>query len=325
MTLPGRPRPATRAIAALRPWALALTLTAASAAAPATGSPAASVTANKPPPSAAALPSPAPASPQQAGAEDPPAPAPDMFRSMVPSAWLETQGAQAYAQVMGAATRAHRLEPAGNARVVQAREILQRLVPYALKWNDRARNWKWEVNLVRSRDINAICLPGGRIAIDTGMLERLKLNNDETALLMSHLIAHALREHARAHIGEQQTTAHDDGASSGRADTVTEQWSTADVAAQLIAMRYGTSDETEADVIGADIASRAGFDPRAGLVLWQKFDWAARRRRQPFTFAHPVNAKRLADLKKRQKDMLPLYAKAKKTTVGRLPPYRPGR
>ncbi|MGI4983605.1 MAG: M48 family metallopeptidase, partial [Janthinobacterium lividum] len=256
---------------------------------------------------------------------DDPAPAPGTFRSMVPSAWLETQGVQTYAQVLGAATRARRLEPAGNARVVQAREILQRLVPYALKWNDRARDWKWEVNLVRSRDINAFCLPGGKIVINTGMLERLKLNSDETALLMSHLVAHALREHARTRIGEEQTGVSKAGVPPTRPGAVVGRWSATDIAAQLVAMRYGPSDETEADVIGADIASRAGFDPRAGLVLWQKIDRVARRRRLPFTLAHPVSAKRLADLKKRQRDMLPLYAKAKNTTVGRLAPYRPGR
>ncbi|MGI4862230.1 MAG: M48 family metallopeptidase [Janthinobacterium lividum] len=288
-----RPRPTARALAALLSWALVLTAGTASATPPKTGS-------------------------MVFTAKDDPAPAPGTFRSMVPSAWLETQGAQTYAQVLGAASRAHRLEPASNARVIQAREILQRLVPYALKWNDRARNWKWEVNIVRSRDINAFCLPGGKIVINTGMLERLKLNNDETALLMSHLVAHALREHARARIGEQQTVAHPNGA-------LTDRWSAADIAAQLVGMRYGSSDETEADVIGADIASRAGFDPRAGLVLWQKVDWIGRRQRLPFTLAHPLSARRLADLKKRQRDMLPLYAKAKNTTVARLPPYRPGR
>lgn len=93
----------------------------------------------------------------------------------------------------------------------------------------------------------------------------------------------------------------------------------------LIGMQYGPDDETEADVIGADIASRAGYDPRAGLALWQKVDRVAHRRPAPaFTLAHPVSDKRLKDLKKRQKDMLPLYAKAIGKSVDALPPYRTG-
>lgn len=331
MILPGRtPRPATRMRAARLSWALTLAAAAAAAtfAPAAIGNPVAATTPAHPTSATSAAAAAARSAPAPTGAQadaDDAAPAPGTFRDTIPSAWLETQGARTYVQLLGAATRAHRLEPAGNARVVRAREILQRLVPYALKWNDRARNWKWEVNLVRSRDIDALCLPGGKIVIDTGMLERLKLNNDETALLMGHLIAHALREHARAEIGEEQTTARPSGGASSRAGTAPQPWSAADVAARLIALRYGPSDETEADVIGADIASRAGFDPRAGLVLWQKVDWVARRRHLPFALAHPLSAKRLADLKKRQKDMLPLYAKAKRTSVARLPPYRSGR
>lgn len=249
------------------------------------------------------------------------------YRSLVPSDWLEAQGAKTNSTLIATAAQQNRLLPATNPQVIQVRAILQKLIPYSLKWNDRAKNWQWEVNVVRSPDIDAICLPGGKLVIDTGMLERLGLNEDETALLMSHLIAHALREHARARIGQQQVAELNNGKvpNANLFDAKGASDAAINVGPELLAMRYGPDDETEADVIGADIASRAGYDPRAGLALWQKVDRIARRRPvPPFTLAHPVSDKRLKDLKKRQKDMLPLYAKATGKSVDTLPPYHAG-
>jgi predicted Zn-dependent protease len=131
-------------------------------------------------------------------------------------------------------------------------------------------------------------------------------------------MAHALREHARASAGQWQT----DAQRAKQAGATTAE--PAQISDLLRSVQYSPDDETEADVIGADIASRAGYDPRAGLTLWRKVDWVAKRRRTPFTLAHPVSDKRLADLKKRQKDMLPLYAKAIGKSVNALPPYRVG-
>lgn len=250
---------------------------------------------------------------------------PTTFRSLVPSSWIEAQGNHAYEALIATAERQHRLLPATSPEVRNARETVQKLVPYALKWNDRAKNWKWEINVIRSPDINAICLPGGKIVLYTGMLERLKLNRDETALLIAHLAAHALREHARARIGQQQVNALDDGKISPLFGVKGMPPTDLDVGPSLIALRYGPDDETEADVIGADIASRAGYDPRAGLVLWEKLERVAHRRSLPFALAHPISIKRLKDLKKRQRDMLPLYAKAIGSRVDRLKPYYAGR
>jgi Zn-dependent protease with chaperone function len=257
------------------------------------------------------------------GQASPPA-TPGMFRSLVPAEWLEAQGAQAYDSLLTTAAQQRRLLPADNAQVRKARAILQKLVPYALKWNDRAKDWKWELNIVRSPEINAICLPGGKIVLYTGMLQTLKLNDDETALLIAHLAAHALREHARTRIGQLQVAQLGDHAPQLFGVKGMEAV-TPNVGPALIAMRYGADDETEADVIGADIASRAGYDPRAGLALWEKLERLARRRHLEFTLAHPISIKRLQDLKKRQRDMLPLYAKAEGTSVNRLRPYREGR
>ncbi|WP_347555574.1 M48 family metalloprotease [Robbsia sp. KACC 23696] len=313
------------------------------------------------------------------------------FRAMVPSDWLEIQGELAYEHALAIAAQQGQWLPDDDPKVVQARAILAKLEPFAMKWNDRAKGWKWELSVIHSPDLDAVCLPGGKVLINDGLIDRLGLNENETALLIAHLIAHALREHARSKIGEQigrneggaagngvavaadgaeppaasssllgsQGLAQADtrpstvgtGANRNASASATDSARRAvpgtpivgapgaapvnglalagtnlNVVSALLNLRYEAADETEADVIGADMASRAGFDPRAGLSLWEKVDTMARwKPTLPFVLEHPISEKRLADLKKRQKDMLPLYARSLDLTVDDLPPYKPGR
>ena len=135
----------------------------------------------------------------------------------------------------------------------------------------RARgSWRWEVNLIGSKQINAFCMPGGKIAFYYGILDQLKLTDDEVAMVMGHEMAHALREHAREQMGKTMATrgAIEIGAailglgSGGRL--------LADMGGQLLTLRFGRDDETEADLVGLELAARAGYDPRAGVTLWEK-------------------------------------------------------
>ncbi|HEY3597779.1 MAG TPA: M48 family metallopeptidase, partial [Paraburkholderia sp.] len=248
-----------------------------------------------------------------------------VFRNLIPSSMLEGQAAEEFDQIAYGAEHANRLYPETDAHVKRVRAITDKLIPYALKWNDRAKNWKWDVAVVRSSDIRMYCLPGGKIVIYSGILDRVRLNDNELGMLLGHEIAHALREHARERLGEQQAAQLGSG-------PIPQLFGLADlgmaplgIGSQLLEMKYERADETEADVIGSEIASRAGFDPRAAVTLWDKLDQVTRGDRdRGFIYVHPYTPARRADIVKRLPDMLPLYAKAIGKTVDTLPDYPGG-
>jgi hypothetical protein len=245
-----------------------------------------------------------------------------VFRNLIPSSMLESQATAEFDEIARGADHASRLYPATDARVKRLRAMTDELIPFSLKWNERAKNWKWDIAVIRSPDIRMYCLPGGKIVVYSGLLDRMRLNDNELGMLLGHEIAHALREHARERLGEQQAAQLGSG-------SIPQLFGLADLGAaplgigtQLLEMKYESTDETEADVIGSDIASRAGFDPRAAITLWDKLATATRsNRNQGFIYVHPYTPTRRADIMKRLPDMLPLYAKAIGKSVDALPDY----
>ncbi|RQH03724.1 M48 family peptidase [Paraburkholderia dinghuensis] len=245
-----------------------------------------------------------------------------LYRILIPSPMLEAQAAAEYAEIVRGAAHSDRLYPDSDPRAQRVRFLVDRLAPYAQKWGDRIKNWKWEVAVIRSPDIRMYCLPGGKIVVYGGLLDRVKLNDNEFGMLLGHEIAHAVREHVRERLGAQQ-------AAQIEAGTVPQLFGLADlgvfplgVGSQLFEMRYGRADETEADVIGSDIASRAGFDPRAALTAWDKLALATKSDRgDGFVYVHPYTNARRADLFKRLPDMMPLYAKSIGMPLDTLPDY----
>lgn len=245
-----------------------------------------------------------------------------LFRQLIPSSMLEAQSAAEFTEIVRGAAHSDRLYPPTDPRVKQVEALVDRLQPYALKWSDRVKHWKWEVAVIRSPDIRMYCLPGGKVIVYGGLLDKVKLNDNELGMLFGHEIAHAVREHIRERLGEQQAAQLEQG-------SVPQLFGLADlgvfplgIGSQLFEMHYGRADETEADVIGSEIASRAGFDPRAAVTLWDKLADATRSDHdQGFIYVHPYTAARRDDILKRLPDMLPLYAKAIGTPLAALPDY----
>ncbi|WP_175976603.1 M48 family metallopeptidase [Burkholderia sp. BCC1047] len=244
------------------------------------------------------------------------------FRTLIPSPLLEQLTANEYAQIVQTAADSNRLLPANQPRVKRLRAIVAKLAPYSVKWNDRVKSWAWDVNVIRSRDIRLTCLPGGKVLVYGGMLDRVRLNDDDFGVLLAHGIAHALREHARSNFSVASQT-------SLRAAALPPLFGVGDPLPQALnlgerlqSLHYDPTDETEADVIGGDIAARAGFDPRAAITLWDKLAVATRANKTSgFIYTHPYSTARRQDLLNRLPDLMPLYAKATGKRVESLPDY----
>ena len=195
---------------------------------------------------------------------------PSTVRSLVPANELEVAAAQQYSELMQQARTKGALAPENHPQLRRLRSIASRLIADAPRWNERARQWHWEVNLIGSKSINAFCMPGGKIAVFTGLLDRLELSDDETAMVVGHEMAHALREHARERIAKSQGT----GALLSLGAQLFGLGQLGDVAAnigtQLLTLKFSRDDETEADLVGLEMGARAGFNPRASLTLWEK-------------------------------------------------------
>lgn len=234
------------------------------------------------------------------------------FAKLVPAEQVEAAAAQQYAQMMRQAKSQNALAPADHPQVVRLRYIAERLIPFALPWNDRAKQWKWEVNLIGSKQINAFCMPGGKIAFYSGILEQLKLNDDEVAQIMGHEIAHALREHARERMGKTAATRLGAGLLSSLLGLGNTGDALLNMGGQLLTLRFSREDESESDLVGMDIAARAGYDPQAGVTLWQKMIAASKGAPPQFLSTHPAGDTRIRDLRENMPRVMPLYQRADK-------------
>lgn len=234
-------------------------------------------------------------------------------RNLVPADKIEAAGVQQYGQLLEQARAKGALAGDNNPQLQRLRAIATRLIPFATPWNSRARSWKWEVNLIGSKQINAFCMPGGKIAFFTGILDQLKLTDDEVAMVMGHEMAHALREHARARMAKSAGT----GAVLSLGAQMLGWGQVGDLAAragtQLITLKFSRSDETEADLVGLELAARAGYDPKASVSLWQKMAAASKNQGSlSFLSTHPSGPDRITKLEANLPKVEKLYRDARK-------------
>ena len=234
------------------------------------------------------------------------------LRKLVPAETLENSARQQYAQVLSQARAQDALAPDGHPQLQRLHTIAQKLIPHTTPWNKRARNWKWQVNLISSKQINAWCMPGGKIAFYTGILEQLRLNDDEVAMIMGHEMAHALREHARERLAKTQAT----GFGLSIASQLLGLGSLGDAAAnlgtQLLTLKYSRDDETESDLVGLEIAARGGYRPEASVTLWQKMQAASGNGGPSFLSTHPSGNNRIEELQANLPKVQHLYEQARK-------------
>ena len=232
-------------------------------------------------------------------------------RKLVPAESLEKSATQQYGDMKKQAAAKNALAGDDHPQVKRLRGIAARLIPYSYKFTERARTWKWEINLISSKQINAFCMPGGKIAFYTGILEQLKLTDDEVAMVMGHEIAHALREHARERIAKTQLTQVGTSLVADLLGIGGLGRMAMDAGGSLLSLKFSRDDETESDIIGLELGARAGFDPRAGITLWQKMSEASKGAPPSWLSTHPAGKNRIEEIRSHLPEVMPLYEKAK--------------
>ncbi|MBL0086669.1 MAG: M48 family metallopeptidase [Ideonella sp.] len=264
--------------------------------------------------------------PQQDWLQQPSSPAPAALASTGSQNWdeckrstfakvgsanqVEQTATQQYTQMLQQASSKKALGPQNHPQVQRLRYIAQRIIPFTYGCNPRARDWQWDVNLIGSDQLNAFCMPGGKIAFYYGILAKLQLSDDEVAMIMGHEVAHALLEHARERMGKTLATrgAIEIGAALlgvgnlGRA--------AADAGGQLLTLTFSRSDESEADALGLVLAANAGYDPQAGVTLWQKMMSANKGAPPQWLSTHPSGKTRIKDMEDHMGRVQPMFARA---------------
>ncbi|MDH3287966.1 MAG: M48 family metallopeptidase [Betaproteobacteria bacterium] len=226
---------------------------------------------------------------------------------LVSSEQVNKSAVQAYRQELkkAAAKGALNRDPAQVARV---RVIALRLAAASGAFRPDAPRWAWESNVITSKEINAWCMPGGKMAVYSGLIDRLRVTDDELAAVMGHEIAHALREHGRERASQamaQGLALSVLGAAVGASNsTVQLAQVVTDVTINLPNSR---GHEQEADRVGVELAARAGYDPRAAVTLWQKMARASGGGPPQFLSTHPSPQNRIRDLQGYAAKVIPLY------------------
>lgn len=229
---------------------------------------------------------------------------------------VNRQADKAYQQTLQEARKKNRLNVDG-AVVERVRAIARRLIPATGAFRSDAPNWRWEVNVLSSKELNAWCMPGGKIAVYTGLIEQLKVSDDELAAVMGHEIAHALREHGREKAG--QSAGIDLAAAIGGfilgsyygIDPGVGQNVLGTVGDLAFMRPHSRGMETEADRIGVELAARAGYDPHAAISLWEKMGRVASGQPPQWLSTHPSHTSRIADLRLYADRVRPLYEAAR--------------
>lgn len=231
---------------------------------------------------------------------------------LISSEELNQMAAQSYEQLKSEASAKGVLN-ADAGMLKRVRTITGRLQAQTNVFRGDAPGWQWEVNIMTSDELNAFCMPGGKVMVYTGIISKLDLSDAELAVVLGHEIAHALREHVREQMSQALLAQGVIGAGAAIFGLGQKSTEAANVGYQvLLATKFSRDDESEADQIGLELAARAGYDPRAGITLWQKMTSASQGGKPPeFLSSHPADATRVAQIQKILPKVMPLYEAAR--------------
>lgn len=241
------------------------------------------------------------------------------YLSGVSSEQILTESEKGYTQTKQDAQKKGLLDK-NTPQTQKVAAIAKRLIPYTPIFRKDALSWPWEIHVITSPELNAYCMPGGKMIFYSGIIEKLQLTDGEIAAIMGHEISHALREHGRERISEQmlQQGIAQGGLAVLIATGVIEP-KYAGVAAVgasafttlFISLPHGRTQESEADTMGVELMARAGYDPREALSLWRKMATQGGSKPPEFLSTHPTDSTRLEHIESLLPKVMPLYEQAK--------------
>jgi predicted Zn-dependent protease len=237
---------------------------------------------------------------------------------MLSSEQVDSMSAQSYVATLKEASSKKTLNT-NTTQLKRVRDISNRLIAHTSVFRADAKEWKWEVNVEQNDQVNAYCMPGGKIMVFTGLIDKLKATDDELAAVIGHEIAHALREHGRERMSiasAQQMGLMGLAILAGTSKSKNAAAAGVQAAALgsnlFFALPNNREQEREADRMGLELSARAGFNPGAAISLWQKMGAQGGAKPPEFLSTHPSNESRIASLSSMVPSVMPLYEEAKK-------------
>ncbi len=232
---------------------------------------------------------------------------------LLSSQQVDQMASKAYSEEIAKARQAGTLNR-NSTLTARVRAVANRLIPQVTVFRQDAANWRWDVNVETRTEMNAYCMAGGKVMVYSGLIEQLRLTDDELAQILGHEMAHALREHSRERMSETYTRMMGlslfSVVTGGRFDGYL------DMANQVVEVAYSLPNsrehESEADIVGLELAARAGYHPNAAVTLWQKMAKASEGQPPEFLSTHPSHSTRISELQARIPQVMPLYENARR-------------
>lgn len=230
---------------------------------------------------------------------------------------LNEDSAKSYAQLIN---KSRSVGAVDNNSAVARRvmTIFNRMRPYADAANQTGETFNWQMNVIRSNDVNAFAMPGGKMVVFTGIVNKLNLNDDEIAAIIGHEMTHALEEHSKKKAGQQiitNTALKAGGAiiqsKTGLSSSTVELYKNT-LGKYGLTLPFSRHQETRADIGGLRLMAQAGYNPEAAVNVWQKMNNVmGNNSATSLLSTHPSNDSRIASIKKMLPEVMPMYEQSK--------------
>lgn len=231
------------------------------------------------------------------------------------TATLNTDAAKSYSQVISKASSQGAVDNTSNT-AVRVKRVFNRIKPYAIRANTTGVPFDWQITVIRSPELNAWAMPGGKMAFYTGVVEKLKLTDAEIAAIMGHEMTHALSEHGKKDAGQKILTglAIQLGGAQLQAKTGLSDDALGLISDYGLDKPFSRSQESEADAGGLRLMAQAGYNPESAVSVWKKMEAVNGRSNTLATLmsTHPNSGQRIAKIQALLPKVMPIYQAAAK-------------